>query len=58
MAADMVPAKISQIGGGLLRRPRRAAPLPSEPWPNVEAADLEDVRREEEEEEDLAMLLM
>jgi hypothetical protein len=56
MAAEASAAKISQTGGGALRLPRRAAPLPSEDCPNFEAPGLEDVRIEEEE--DLAMTLM
>jgi hypothetical protein len=59
MRADATAAKINQIGGGALRRPRRAAPLPSDDWPRPEDVGLEDVRiEEEEEEEDRAMTLM
>jgi hypothetical protein len=39
--ADAAAAKISQIGGGALRRPRRAAPLPSDDVPSFDDADWE-----------------
>jgi hypothetical protein len=40
MAADTAAANISQIGGCVLRRPRRAALLPSEDCPSFEALGL------------------
>jgi hypothetical protein len=54
MAAEASAEKISQIGGGALRRPRRAAPLPKDDWPNFEAAGFSELRIEEVEE-DLAI---
>jgi len=50
-------AKMSQMGGGALRRPRRAAPLPSDDCPSFEAGGLEDLE-EVVVDEGLAMPLM
>jgi len=57
MAAEASAAKISQIGGGALRRPRRAAPLPKDDCPNFEAPGFNELRIADVEE-DLAMALM
>jgi hypothetical protein len=54
--ADATAAKISQIGGGALRRPRRAAPLPREDCPSLDGGDLDDLDRVVDE--GLAMMLM
>jgi len=40
---DAAAAKISQIGAGALRRPLRAAPLPSDDWPSFEDGVFDDL---------------
>jgi len=52
----MTAVKISQMGAGALRRPRRAAPLPSDDGPSLEDGELEDLDRVVDE--GLAMTLM
>jgi hypothetical protein len=60
--ADAAAAKMSQNGGGAFRRPRRAAPLPSDDGPSFDACPgrdrgLDDLE-EEVVDESLAISLM
>jgi hypothetical protein len=55
-AADATAAKISQMGAGALRRPRRAAPLPKDGVPSFAGAGLDGLDRVGDE--GLAMPLM